>query len=231
MDTIAGCFGVGLIPTGSADPYALRRSALGIINIILEKEYTEPLNDFIRVSLDLLEPKLARQRNDVHADILEFFKGRFVNLLTDRFPADVVDAVVAVSFDNLVEAAAKIEALAEFKSRPDYEPVAVAFKRVCNIVKEPVMKPVDAGLFGESAEQDLYKAYQAVSTTVENKVAEGDYLAALTEIATLKGAVDEFFDKVMVMAEDERVRTNRLALLQEIKSLFRDIADFAKLAA
>ena len=151
--------------------------------------------------------------------------------MTDRFPGDVVDAVVTASFDDLVETAAKIAALAEFKNRPDFEPLAVAFKRVCNIVKEPVEEKVNASLFQDEAEKALSQAFESVSTVVESKVAAGDYLAALTGIATLKGTVDDFFDRVMVMAEDERVRTNRLALLQEIKGLFRDIADFAKIAA
>jgi glycyl-tRNA synthetase beta chain len=130
MDTICGCFGVGLIPTGSADPYALRRSALGIINIILAKEYRLPLDGFIRASLDLLESKITRDREDVHKDVVEFFRGRFVNLSADRFPGDVVDAVTAVSFDDLVDAASKIAALSEFKRRPDFEPLAIAFARL-----------------------------------------------------------------------------------------------------
>jgi glycyl-tRNA synthetase beta chain len=93
MDTICGCFSVGLIPTGSADPYALRRSAIGIINIILEKGYREPLAAFIGASLDLLSGKMTRPREEVQRDVLEFFRGRFVNLMADRFPADAVDAV------------------------------------------------------------------------------------------------------------------------------------------
>jgi glycyl-tRNA synthetase beta chain len=230
-DTICGCFGVGLIPTGSADPYALRRAALGIINIILDKGYRQPLNSLIAVSLDLLGAKLKRNRDDVQADVREFFRGRLVNLMADRFPGDVVDAVVAASFDDLVETAARIGALAEFKNRPDFEPLAVAFKRVCNIVKEPVAEPVKPELFEDDAERALFSVYQGVSALVAEKVAERDYLAALTAIAGLKGAVDTFFERVMVMAEDERIRANRLALLQEIKGLFRDIADFAKIAA
>ena len=146
-------------------------------------------------------------------------------------PPDVVDAVVAVSCDDLGQTAAKIAALAEFKNRPDFEPLAVAFKRVCNIVKEPVTAAVNEQLFQDDAEGKLYRAYQSAGVVVAAKVEAADYLAALTEIATMRGAVDDFFDRVMVMAEDERVRTNRLALLQEIKRLFRDIADFAKIAA
>ncbi len=231
MDTICGCFGVGLIPTGSADPYALRRSALGIINIILDREYRQRLDGFIGKSLDLLESKIIRGREDVHKDVLEFFKGRFVNLLTDRFPVDVVDAVVTVSFDDLVETSAKIAALSEFKRRPDFEPLAVAFKRVCNIVKGGMDVPVEEGLFQEDAERELYSTYLSVSEKAGIKIAKRDYLAALSEMATLRGAVDGFFDTVMVMSEDENLRKNRLALLTGIVRLFANIADFAKISA
>ncbi len=231
MDTICGCFGVGLIPTGSADPYALRRCALGIINIILDKGYRLPLDAFIRESLALLQSKITRPMEDARKDILEFFRGRFVNLLADRFPGDVVDAVVAVSFDDLVETAAKIEALSDFKKRPDFEPLAVAFKRVCNIVKGGVGETVDQGFFREDAEQELYFSYLSVSERVAAKMAERVYLGALSDIATLRGAVDAFFDTVMVMSEDEKLRINRLALLTGIARLFGNIADFSKISS
>lgn len=231
LDTICGCFGVGLIPTGSADPYALRRSTIGIISIILGKGYPLSLAALVNRSIDLLQKKLTRPRDEVVSDVLSFFQGRFVNLMADRYPADVVEAVVAVSCDNLNGAAARIEALAEFKGRSDFAPLAVAFKRVCNIVKEPVTTGVDSSLFQDDAERGLYQAYQEVAGAIEAKVRDGDYLAALAVIASLKDEVDRFFEGVMVMAEDQRVRTNRLSLLQEIKGLFRDIADFARLAA
>ncbi|WP_243370541.1 glycine--tRNA ligase subunit beta [Geotalea sp. SG265] len=232
MDTICGCFGVGLVPTGSADPYALRRSALGIINIIIEKKYNDSLSEFIRAAINLLQTKLTRDEGDVYRDVLEFFKGRFVNLMMDRFPADVVEAVVAVSFDNLVQTTSRIRALSEFKNRPDFEPFAAAFKRVSNIVKGPVVViGVSEDAFEDKAEGQLYSAYLSIRNGINENIAAGNYLEALTQISTLKVAVDEFFDKVMVMAEDEKVRNNRLALLHEIKSLFRDIADFAKLTA
>jgi len=230
MDTICGCFSVGLIPTGSADPYALRRSAIGIINIILEKGYREPLAAFIGASLDLLSGKMTRPREEVQRDVLEFFRGRFVNLMADRFPADAVDAVVSVSFDDLVETTAKIAALAEFRNRSDFAPLAVAFKRVCNIVKEGVETPVSPALFQELAEGALHQSLQSVTGQVAAAVGEGHYLTALTEIATLKEGVDLFFDKVMVMAEDPAVRENRLALLTGIARLFARLADFSRLS-
>ncbi|SNB48061.1 glycine--tRNA ligase subunit beta [Geobacter sp. DSM 9736] len=231
LDTICGCFGVGLIPTGSADPYALRRSALGIINIILDRKYPLSLAGLINSALEKLEKKLTRGREDVFRDVRQFFEDRFVNLLSGQNSADAVDAAVAAGCDDLVDCAARIEALSGFRSREDFEPLAVAFKRVCNIVKEPVSVPVNEDLFQDEAERNLLASFKAAEAAVAQAVGQRDYLAALTEIATLKGAVDQFFEQVMVMAEDEQVRTNRLALLQEIKGLFRDIADFAKLAA
>jgi glycyl-tRNA synthetase beta chain len=230
MDTICGCFSVGLIPTGSADPYALRRSALGIINIIIEKGYRLKLEELVGAALDLLAAKTTRDRAEVQRDVLEFFKVRFVNLMADRFPADAVDAVVAVSCDDLVDASAKIAALAAFRQREDFAALAVAFKRVVNIVKEGVDTPVSAEYFQDPAEAALYQAVQAVSGQVAQAVASGEYQAALTRIATLKDGVDLFFDKVMVMAEDEKVRTNRLALLTAIARLFGQLADFSRLA-
>ncbi|UFS71542.1 glycine--tRNA ligase subunit beta [Geomonas sp. RF6] len=231
MDTICGCFSVGLIPTGSADPYALRRSALGIINIILDKKYRIALASFVDSALELLRPKMTRNADEVRRDVLEFFRGRFVNLLADRYPGDAVDAVVSISFDDLVEAEAKIAALAEFRKRSDFGPLAVAFKRVCNIVKEGVDVAVDAALFQDPAEEELHSAASGVTGKVDAAVAGRDFLGALTHIATLKEPVDLFFDKVMVMAEDEGVRQNRLALLTGISRLFARVADFAKLSS
>jgi glycyl-tRNA synthetase beta chain len=231
MDTICGCFGVGLVPTGSADPYALRRSALGIINIILGKGYRQSLDDFILETLELLQTRITRSREDVHNDVLEFFKGRFVNLMVDRFPADVVDSVSAVSFDDLVETAAKIAALSDFKKRSDFEPLAIAFKRVCNIVKGGVDAPVNQELFREDAERELYGAYLSVSEKAGIKIAERNYVDALSEIATLRGVVDAFFDSVMVMSDEENLRLNRLAMLTGIARLFANIADFSKISS
>ncbi len=229
LDTICGCFGVGLIPTGSADPYALRRSALGVINIILDREYRLALEPLTDVALGLLAAKLTRPLADVKTDVLEFFKGRFVNLLTDRYPTDAVDAAVAAGCDDLVDTTARIGALAAFKGRDDFEPLAVAFKRVGNIVKDGTDAAVQTDLFQDVAEGELHAAFLEVQDKVVAAVASRDYVVALAEIATLRGPVDQFFDKVMVMAEDEQVRTNRLALLTSIARLFGGIADFSRI--
>ncbi|RII26527.1 MAG: glycine--tRNA ligase subunit beta [Geobacter sp.] len=230
LDTICGCFGVGLIPTGAADPYALRRATIGIISIILDRDYRLSLPALIGQALELLSAKLTRPPEQVAIDVLEFFRGRFVNLLANDFAGDTVDAAVAAGFKDLVDVRARIAALAQFKDHPDFEPLAGAFKRVGNIIKGGTDAPVDPALFQDEAEKALYEAFQAVNSDVTAKTAAGDYLEALTGIATLRTPVDTFFDKVMVMADDERVRTNRLALLTAIARMFGRIADFSRIA-
>ncbi len=230
LDTICGCFGVGLIPTGSADPYALRRSALGIINIILDREYRLSLSALVESSLALLSPKLTRPAEELKAELLEFFRARLVNLLSDRYPADAVDAAIAAGYDDMVDAVARISALAAFKSRIDFDRLAVTFKRVGNIVKDGVVGKVDESLFEDAAEKALAAQLKNVSQMVAAAIGIRDYLSALTEIATLGTPVDDFFDKVMVMAEDEKVRQNRLVLLTRIYRLFGEIADFGRLS-
>ncbi len=230
LDTICGCFGVGLIPTGAADPYALRRATIGIISIILDKGYRLSLQALINHSLDLLATKLTRPQEQVAGDVLEFFRARFINLMANDFAADAVDAAVSAQFGDLVNVKDRIAALAEFKSHPDFEPLAGAFKRVGNIIKEGSDTTVNPDLFQDPAENCLYEAFMSARNTVEIKVTSGDWLDALTEIATLRGPVDTFFERVMVMAEDPGVRENRLALLTGIARMFAKIADFSKIA-
>jgi len=232
IDTICGCFGVGLIPTGSADPYALRRSAIGILSILLERGLQVSLRQLIGRSVELLEEKLTRPAAEVRNDVLEFIRLRLFNMLTAQdIPNDVVDAVLSASFDDPLDAVARVKALAELKGQADFEPLAVAFKRVVNIIKDGVDTPVDEQLFEEDCEGKLAAALASVSASVEKAVAGGDYGSALQTIATLRGPVDDFFEGVMVMAEDERIQTNRLALLTTAARIFADIADFSKIAA
>ena len=230
MDTVCGCFGVGLIPTGATDPYALRRATIGIIAIILDKGYRLSLHSLVDQSLELLSDKLTRSKELVAADVVEFFRARFINLLGSSFATDAIEASIAAEFNDFVDVQSRIAALSEFKTHPDFEPLTVAFKRVGNIIKEGVDVPVDPSLFQDSAEGDLYAAIQTVKSSAEGLISSGSWLAALTEIATLRGPVDRFFDKVMVMSDDQRVRTNRLALLTTIARLFSKVADFSRIA-
>jgi glycyl-tRNA synthetase beta chain len=231
IDTICGCFGVGLIPTGTADPYALRRGAIGILNIILDRGFSLSVKDLVNRGLGLLEEKLQRPREAVAAEVVEFIRLRFFNMLTAQdYPQDVVDAVLSASFDDVLDAQERVRALAELKGREDFEPLAVAFKRVVNIIKGGVEEPVNPALFAEPCEESLAAALRKVRSETEGQVANGDYAAALRSIATLRGPVDAFFDGVMVMAKEEAVRLNRLALLTDVSRLFAGIADFARIA-
>jgi glycyl-tRNA synthetase beta chain len=229
-DTITGFFGVKQIPTGTADPYALRRQALGVINIIIDRDYKLPLDEIIDQSLAILREKLKRTPEETRADVLEFFRGRFENrLISQGYPYDVVDAVLARGLTDLTVALAKIEAMREFKVHPDFEPLAIAFKRVCNIIKNAGPGDVEPGLFENEAETDLYAEFRRIREKAGALIAKGDYGAALTEIAALRKPVDRFFESVLVMAEDERIRKNRLSLLREISELFFGIADFSRI--
>ena len=231
IDTVCGCFGVGLIPTGTADPYALRRCAIGILNIILDRGFRLSLPEQAGRSVALLEAKLTRPAAEVTADVLNFFRQRFVNMLTTfGYPPDVVDAVLAASFDDPLDALERVKALAGLKGQADFEPLAVAFKRVVNIIKGGTEGGVDPALFEADCEKGLFAALGKVQAEVESHVGARDYPAALRAIATLRAPVDAFFDGVMVMAKEEAVRVNRLALLTDVSRLFAGIADFSRIA-
>ncbi|MDY0041470.1 MAG: glycine--tRNA ligase subunit beta, partial [Desulforhabdus sp.] len=231
MDTIVSCFGVGLIPSGTADPFALRRQTLGIIRIILEKPFVVSLSGMIDQALPLLNKKLTAPPEKVKEAVLEFFQGRLLHYLVSQegYSADVVEASLAVGIDDLVDAVARTKALAAFKSRPDFESLAAAFKRVVNIIKEPELAPVDPSLLQNAEEQALFSSLRDTEGVVAGCLAGADYAAALESMSRLKGFIDAFFDSVLVMDKDEAVRRNRLALLTRIRNLFSGVADFRKI--
>jgi glycyl-tRNA synthetase beta chain len=231
LDTIVGCFGVGLIPTGTADPFALRRHALAIIRIILEKKYSLSLGTLIDESQSLLREKMERPTPDVKREILDFFRVRYRNFLQDKgYPFDLLEAVFSVSFDNILDAQGRIDALTEARTWKDFESVVIGSKRALNILKGASPSGnVDPSVFREPAEQVLYQSFDGMKGKVEDHLSRGDYKAALLEMVQLKRPIDDFFDRVMVMVEDKRLRQNRLALLDQIGKIFLRIADFSKL--
>ncbi len=231
MDTIVGCFGVGLLPTGTADPFGLRRQALGIIRILLEKAYPLSLVELIEESGKGLEEKLERPLAEVKVDVLEFFRVRYQNFLIDQgFPFDVIDAVLSTSFDQLFDVQQRIDALRRAREWEDFESIVIGFKRAMNILKGmPSEKKINPSLFSETAEKNLYQAFLKAKEKVDVLLHQRDYSASLLEMSRMKKAIDEFFDHVMVMVEEERLRTNRLALLDAIGKLFLRFADFSKL--
>jgi glycyl-tRNA synthetase beta chain len=163
----------------------------------------------------------------------EFVRGRLRALWSEEYPGDLVEAVLAAGWDDVVDARERLAALAEVRARPDFIPLAVAFKRVANIQEKGGAggAPPDLVLFRESAESELHATIVELKARVGAEKRARDYVAALRTIAEIKPAVDAFFDKVLVMAEDEAVRRNRLALMREVSALFADVADFRKIQA
>lgn len=230
IDTIVGCFGIGLIPTGTADPYALRRQALGVIRIILERSFSIDLPALIDVSLSLFGDTLTKTPKDTRQEVVEFIRMRFHHRLTAAgFSYDVVEAVTSTTFKDLVDAFERIKALQEMKALPDFDPLAVTFKRLANIAAASSFHEIEPQRFCEEEEKVLHTLLQKLESSVHTLLSTRAYREALAQLTLLKAPVDAFFEKVLVMSEDEGLRTNRLALLSRIASLFQGIADFSKI--
>jgi glycyl-tRNA synthetase beta chain len=232
LDTIVGCFGVGLVPTGTADPFGLRRHALAIIRIILEKKYALALTELIEASGKLLTEKMERPFADVKKEVLDFFRVRFQHFLLDKgYSFDVIEATFSASFNELLDVQGRVDALVEAKKLKDFESIVIGSKRAINILKGSAsVGHVDPSLFQEAAEKGLYESFVGMKDKVESHLNRQDYRAALLVLIQLKKPIDDFFDKVMVMIEDKKIRDNRLALLSQISQLFLRIADFSKLS-
>jgi glycyl-tRNA synthetase beta chain len=233
IDSICGCFHVGLVPTGAADPYALRRQSVGIMQIMLDKDLQIPLSDLIQTSLKLFTNGETGQASETASRVLGFFKGRISNLLQeDGYSKEVIAAVTEISVDHLPNVWRRTAALEALKTLPDFEPLAVAFKRVVNIIKKADPEEgrnIDESLFEDPSETALLAEFTRVSERVTANLDQGVFDQALLDIASLRPAVDAFFDGVLVMAEDDRVRNNRLGLLRAIADLFALVADFSKM--
>jgi len=234
IDSICGCFSVGLIPTGASDPYALRRQGIGIIQILRDKGFSFSLRELIQNSVAQFGEKSDPENIDLIEKVYRFLQNRIAYLLAeDGFSKDTVAAVLSVSCNNIPETWSRVGALEKLKAKPDFEPLAVAFKRVVNIIKKAddfQAADVDQKLFQHASEPALLAAYAAVKKKVEDHLGKDLFDQALVEIASLRDAVDAFFEGVMVMTDDMAVRRNRLALLGLIATLFGGFADFSKLS-
>jgi glycyl-tRNA synthetase beta chain len=225
-----GFFGVNQIPTGTADPYGLRRQALGILNIILHRNYRLDLADLIDRSMAILGNKLRRTPAETKKDVLDFFRGRLENqLISQGHPYDVVDAVLTLGVSDIGKAMVKIGALEDIKVHPDFEPLAIAFKRVVNILKGFKGGSVDPSLFEADVERDLYDAWMELEAKIEDFLERDEYREAMAHLVKFRKPVDSFFEGVLVMAKDEKIRLNRLSLLEAIAKLFHRVADFSKI--
>ena len=234
IDSIAGCFSVGLIPTGAADPYALRRQGIGIVQIMLHRRFSFSLRGLIVKSAAMSAEKSDQTTEEIADHVYTFLKNRMAHLLAEEgFAKDTIAAILDVSADNVPEVWDRVRALDNLRKEADFEPLAVAFKRVGNIIRQAeaaAADRVDPSLFEDDSENALHDAFGRVSASVEKRLAAGAFDQALREIATLRGPVDAFFDGVMVLTEDARIRMNRLALLSAIARLFEQFADFSRIS-
>ncbi len=228
FDTLVGCFAAGLQPTGSADPYGLRRAALGILAILIARNWTPALSELVAQAKQPI-PVTPQCLGDVK----EFLRIRLRGLAEGQgLPVDCVDAALAAGFDNVPDALARAQVLAQWSRRQDFAPLATAFKRVANILKGATGdRAPDPKVFTEEDERTLWTFFTKIEKQVGTHLEGKNYNGALEVLATLKEPVDRFFDKVLVMDKDERVRENRMAMLSRINATFNRIADFRQLAA
>jgi glycyl-tRNA synthetase beta chain len=239
-DSIAGMFALGLIPSGSKDPFALRRQANGIVKTIAEHKLPLRLSEIMadaRVRYHGSEAEKKFSNASYPESVRSFFRERLEFYLKDArgYAYDVVSAVLAVDSDDVVDAVARAEAVSKVRGSADFESISSAFKRMKNIMRQASEKTkvialrVDPVGLQEESEKELAALIPQTAATVEKLRAARDYEGALLEIAKLRPAIDKFFDKVMVMVDDDNLRANRLALLQTVVKEFSTIADFSEI--
>lgn len=229
IDTMAGCFAIGERPTGNKDAFGQRRLAIGLIHIIRGQKLSLSLIDLATKALSgyagRIEPK-----EDTLEQLLAFIRLRFENdLIASGLKQEVIEAATSVVFDDLTDCLARIEALDSIRSHEDFAVLAGSFKRIRNIIKDNRQTAVDESLFAEDAEHALFAMYKEVSRQVAPLIEARDYRQALAKMLAMKEPVDRFFDDVMVMAEDQAVRANRLNMLTALGALVRQVGDISRM--
>ena len=230
FDTLTGIFGIGQAPKGSADPFALRRAALGALRIIVEKNLPLDLEDLVKKSAALFGDKLTNQ--NVVADVVDFMLGRFRAWYQDEgIAVDVIQAVLARRPTRPADFDARVRAVSHFRTLDSAEALAAANKRVSNILAkaDAAIGEINLTACVEPAEKALAEAVLALRTEVQPLIVQGDYTTVLDKLANLRAPVDSFFDNVMVNAEDPALRQNRLAILNTLQGLFLQVADISVL--
>jgi glycyl-tRNA synthetase beta chain len=231
LETITGLFGIGEQPTGDKDPYALRRHAIGVVRILMEKGVSLPLNDLVNAAFG----SFPRGRvGDAHTDVETFLYERMRGLLRDRgYTTIEAESVLCLRPVRIDLVPAQLAAVRAFMQLPEAESLAAANKRIGNILKkaESVPTAFDSALLFEPAEKDLADAFARVKPVTDAQFKQGDYAGMLKSLAPLKLPVDKFFDDVMVNVDDPKIRANRLALLAALRAQMNRVADLSLLAA
>ena len=236
VDSVVAGFAAGYEPTGSSDPFALRRQANGVIKVILENRLPLSLKDAVSKAIDVPDIQWRKPREEVRSHVVDFFAERIIYTL-NRSASSVTTRCERWWPPGLINppAQARAEAMEALRGGEDFEALTAAAKRIRNILSKSATEAdweageVSPSLLNESQEKDLFTAYTQVAEEAERKRAAREYRSALELISTLRPAVDNFFDKVLVMAEDDPVRQNRLRLLKKLDELFSGIAHFAEI--
>jgi glycyl-tRNA synthetase beta chain len=239
-DSIAGMFALGLVPSGSKDPFALRRQANGIVKTIAEHKLPFRLSEIMADARSHYHGSAAEKKfsnGDYSGSIRGFFRERLEFYLKDArgYAYDVVSAVLAADADDVVDAVARAEAVSKVRGSADFESISIAFKRMKNILRQAaenkrrIAERLDATTLAEESEKELAALIPQTAGVVEKLRSTRNYEQALLEIARLRPAIDKFFDKVMVMVDDDNLRANRLALLRTLVKEFTTIADFSEI--
>ena len=236
LDSVVGSFAIGQVPTGSKDPLALRRQTLGLIKVLLDKKISISLKKIFDRSFALFKKKATRTQAETWQDVASFVKDRLRFILSEQgFRYDEINAVVEVCFDNPYDCLERLRAIASMRNGADFEAVAQGFKRIKNILLKSGLEisaeaePIDHALFESDEERKLAAAVMAVQPKVRKAARTGNYQRAFELMASLRPAIDQFFDKVLVMAPDPRIKINRLNLLRHLLRTFLDIADVSEI--
>ncbi|MDB8821343.1 glycine--tRNA ligase subunit beta [Peptostreptococcus anaerobius] len=229
MDTIAGFFAIGIQPTGSADPFALRRQCIGILTILLEKNIEIDVARLASISLDQYS-SVEFDKDSVIDNIIEFFNERTKNMFKDMgIRYDVVEAVLASDEKNISDLYVRAEAMNKWIDRDSLTDMLVAFNRVSNLAEGAETDKIDQALLLEDVEKELYDNFKDVDSKISDLMDQKEYTKSLDAFASLKPAVDNFFDNVMVMSDNPKLRTNRLALLKNISDSMLKVCDLTKI--
>ena len=229
LDSVAGFFAIGIQPTGSQDPYALRRQALGILNIMMEKKLDVRLFDLLDLALENFDFE-DMDKQSVKSDLMSFFELRLKNLFTDMgIRYDVVDAIINIEDSNPFDLLIRAKDLDAWVKNNSVTEALQTFSRISNISKEAIAGKVDEALFAHDSEAKLNTAYNSIKAEVEAMLARREYVKALELLISIKDSVDAFFDSVMIMDENMDIRANRLAMLSNIRTTMESVADLSKI--
>ena len=231
LDTLVGCFAIGEKPTGNKDAFGLRRQAIGLISILRGLNISLSLKEAVDAALAGYAT-IADAQPEVVSEVLQFIRLRFENeQIASGLPLELVEAATSVGFDDPIDCLARIEALNQMRGQESFSVLAGAFKRIHNIVKDNRDTAIDQSLLTEPAERDLHNALVTAREKVLPLLDNRAYHPALLALLEIKGPVDRFFDTVMVMAEDEGIRRNRLNLLTALGELVRRVGDISRMHA